>query len=225
MSSPLKNTGRILIILGILFIPAISYYLLSRGENQFKRLPIMGPRELPEPGSMDTVFHQVGEFTLLAHDSSAFSTSDLDDHITVMNFFFATCRTICPSMNSEMQKVQAKFSATDNIQLVSVTVDPEHDTVSALNHYAGSYDAIPGKWLFLTGDKKVIYDLARYGCYVTAMPGDGGPDDFIHSEKLILLDKQRRIRGYYNGTDPKDTERLIDEIKVLQWEYDESKPE
>lgn len=225
MSSPIKNAGRILIILGILFIPAISYYLLSRGENQFLRLPVMGPRELPESGSTDTVFHKIGDFSLLGRDSSVFTARDLDGRISVVNFFFATCRTICPSMNTQMKRVQAKFSATENIQLVSVTVDPENDTVEALEQYADSYEAAPGKWYFLTGEKKVIYDLARFGFYVTAMPGDGGPDDFIHSEKLILLDKERRIRGYYDGTDQKETERLIDEIKVLQWEYNESRPE
>ncbi len=134
MSVAVKNLGKILIILGILFVPAISYYLLSRGENQFRKLPVMGPRELPETGSTDTIFHQVGEFRLQTQNSEEFSSTDLDDNITIVNFFFATCQTICPSMNSQMQKVQAKFSGIENIQLVSVTVDPEHDTVEAVSY-------------------------------------------------------------------------------------------
>jgi protein SCO1/2 len=122
-------------------------------------------------------------------------------------------------MTMQMKRVQEKFKADPDIALWSFTVDPQKDTVEAMKAYAQKHEAITGKWQFLTGDKKVIYDLARYGFFLTALEGDGGPDDFIHSEKLVLLDKDRRIRGYYDGTDYEDINKLMDEILVLKWEY------
>ena len=146
------------------------------------------------------------------------SFEELNGNIYVVDFFFATCQTICPDMSSQMKRVQEKFKDDPGILLLSFTVNPSKDSVAALKRYATLYDAFPGKWYFLTGDKKPIYDLARYGFFVTTMEGDGGPNDFIHSEKLILLDSDLRIRGYYNGTDYEDVNRLMEEILVLNWE-------
>lgn len=217
MSNP-RLSGKALIILGILFIPAISYFLLSRGDNQFQHLEIFGPRELPPSGTTDTTFHTVMDFSLIDQDSMPVSFEKLNADIYIANFFFATCKTICPNMSKQMKRVQENLPDNYPVKILSFTVDPVHDTVAALNAYAQLYEADNTIWHFITGDKKQIYDLARYGFYLTAMEGDGGPDDFIHSEKFILLDRERRIRGYYDGTDPEDVKRLLDEVLVLQWE-------
>ena len=121
-----------------------------------------------------------------------------------------------------MKRIQEATKDNDLIALVSHTVNPEKDTVSVLRDYAKEYGAISGKWYLLTGDKKQIYDLARNSYFVAAVPVNpeksGGPDDFIHSEQLILVDKHKHIRGFYDGTDYEDVNRLLDEIKVLEWE-------
>jgi len=219
-----RSLKHILIISGILLIPSISYLILSSGKNQFERLSIYGPRELPESGSTDTIFHQVDNFKLYTQDSSQYIFNEHNADIIVANFFFATCQTICPKMSSQMERIQANYKDDNRIELLSFSVDPSKDTLEALRIYADLYNAIPEKWYFLTGDKKTIYDIARYGFYLTVMEGDGGSDDFIHSEKIVLLDKHRRIRGYYDGTNYEDVGKLIDEIVVLKWEYENYDP-
>ncbi len=215
---------RILVVVTILLVPSIAYLIISRGENHYQKLQIFGPREPDASNPSDTIFHSIAPFELPAHNGSVFSDKDLQGKIYVADFFFATCPTICPKMAMQMKRVQEAFKKDTSIMLVSHSVNPDQDTVEALAVYADEYGAIPGKWFFLTGDKKQIYDLARHSYFVTAMPGDGGPDDFIHSEKLILVDPDKRIRGYYDGTDYEDVNLLIDEIKVLQWEYGLNKP-
>ncbi len=127
-------------------------------------------------------------------------------------------------MSMQMKRIQEAYKDDSEITLVSYTINPEKDTVQVLADYAKEYGAIPGKWFLLTGDKKQIYDLARQSYFVAAVPVDpkisGGPDDFIHSEQLILVDKEKHIRGFYDGTDYEDVNLLIDEIKVLKWEYE-----
>jgi protein SCO1 len=220
MNGP-RSLRLFLVVLGVMFFPAVAFYILSRGENQFRPLPIMGPRELPSDLSNDTIFHTVNDFLLLSQDSMPTSFNSIAGNIYVVNFFFTTCTTICTDMTGQMKRVQEKFKDDPEIKLLSFTVDPLNDHVDVLQRYASQIDAMPGKWYFITGDKKEIYDLARYGLFVTAMEGDGGPDDFIHSDKLILLDSQRRIRGYYNGTDYEDVNKLLDEILVLKWEQEQ----
>lgn len=112
---------------------------------------------------------------------------------------------------------QANFNKND-LQLVSITVDPERDNASRLNAYAKNMD-IKGNWQLLTGEKKQIYKLARNSFKVVATDGDGGPDDFIHSELLVLIDKEKRIRGYYNGTLPDEVETLLKDMERLRREY------
>lgn len=213
------SVGKVIIVLAVLMLPSIAYLLLQSGENQYQKLRIYGPREAPEDSNADTVFHSVQSFNLIAHTGKPFSSSQLDGKIYVADFFFVTCQTICPKMTMQMKRVQEAFKNDTSVLLVSHTVNPANDTVEVLMGYASEYGADGEKWFFLTGDKKIIYDLARHSYFITALPGDGGSHDFIHSEKLILVDPDKRIRGYYDGTDIEDVNRLIEEIKVLQWEY------
>lgn len=222
MSLP-KPSYKTIILLAILIIPSIAYLVVSRGENNYQKLEIFGPKEPVTGKPGDTTFHSIAPFNLLSQDGVAFTEKNLDGKIYVADFFFATCKTICPKMSMQMKRVQEAYKDDPEILLVSHTVNPERDSVKALAAYAAEYGALAGKWFFLTGDKKELYDLARHSYFLAAMPGDGGPDDFIHSEKVVLVDKDKRIRGYYDGTDYESINLLIDEIKVLKFEMADDK--
>ena len=123
-------------------------------------------------------------------------------------------------MTTELLRVQESFSYTNGlVQILSHTVDPENDSVPVLKTYSNLIHADSKMWNFVTGDKKQLYDIARNGYLVNALEGDGGPDDFIHSELFVLVDKEKHIRGVYDGTNIKSVNDLLDDIKVLIAEY------
>ena len=207
---------------------------MQTGKNNFKPLEILGPRSLQSKsvnGNVvgDTLYHTISGFSLLNQDSIPVSDSIIKGKIHIANFFFTTCGTICPNMSNQMMRVQHAFEKDSDVVIVSYTVDPEHDSPAILKSYAKQHHAIANKWYFLTGDKKMIYNLARTSYYLVAGKGDGGPDDFIHSEMFTLVDKEGRIRGgndkkgnmlTYDGTNILDVNRLIEDIAVLKREYD-----
>ncbi len=221
------------ILFGLLAFPSLAYLYLQTGKNSFKPLEILGPIEIQTKTAdghpvNDTVYHTINGFSLLNQDSNIVSDSIFKGKIHIANFFFTTCGTICPKMSSEMMRVQHAIEKDTDIVILSYTVDPEHDTPSILKEYADKYKAIKNKWFFLTGDKKTIYELARNSYYLAVGPGDGGPEDFIHSEMFTLIDKDGRIRGgkdkkgnmlTYDGTNILDVNRLIEDIDVLKREY------
>jgi len=214
-----KSVSRIIIILSILIIPSIGYLIVSSGDNKFSRLEIFGPKDPSPENPKDTIYHTIAPFELDAHDGSKFSSKQLDGKIYVADFFFATCQSICPKMSMQLKRVQEVYKDDPEIMLVSHTVNPAQDSVAALAAYAKEYGAIPGKWYFLTGDKSQIYNLALKSYFIAASETIGGPEAFVHSEKLILIDKDKRIRGFYDGTDYESVNLLIDEIVVLKYEY------
>lgn len=212
---------KVLLLLAILIIPGAAYLILQTGKNSYSKLEIFGPKE-PVPGSgavPDTIYHTISDFSFISQDSSIVTQETVKNKIYIADFFFTTCKSICPKMTNHLMRVQNAFSDDPEIVIISHTVDPERDTPPVLAAYASKHKAIEGKWYFVTGDKKQLYDVARNSYYITAMPGDGTGDDFIHSEKIVLVDKDKRIRGFYDGTDYYDITRLIEEVKVLKWEY------
>jgi len=214
----LPNLKRILTILGILFLPCIFYLVLIQGENHFKKLEIYGPKEALANG--DTIYHTIPAFSFVNQEGKAVSNSDLDGKIYVANFFFATCPTICPKMNYNMKGLTEKFGKDDRVQFISFTVDPDQDSVAALAAYAKEMGVDNNKWWFLTGNKDSIYTLAKDGFLVSAAGGKTAAD-FFHSQNLLLIDKEKRIRGIYDGLDERDVKKLNDEIEVLEFEYKE----
>jgi protein SCO1/2 len=221
------------ILFGLLAIPSIAYLYLQTGKNNFKSLEILGPVDIQSKtvdGNQinDTVYHTISGFSLLDQDSSQVTEKIFKGKIHIASFFFTTCGTICPKMSNQMMRVQHAFEKDTNVVIVSYTVDPEHDTPSVLKEYALKHMAIQNKWFLLTGDKKTIYDLARNSYLLNAGQGDGGPDDFIHSEMFVLVDKEGRIRGgkdkkgnilTYDGTNILDVNRLLEDVNVLNLEY------
>jgi protein SCO1 len=221
------------ILFGLLVIPSIAYIYLQTGKNSFKPLEVLGPIEIKSKtvdGRQvnDTVYHTISGFSLFNQDSVVVTESIFKNKIHIANFIFTTCGTICPKMSNEMMRVQHAFEKDTDVVIVSYTVDPEHDTPSVLKEYALNHKAITNKWFFLTGDKKTIYNLARNSYYLVAGEGDGGQEDFIHSEMFTLIDKQGRIRGgkdkkgvllTYDGTNILDVNRLIEDVNMLKLEY------
>ncbi len=213
---------KILLLLAILVIPGIAYLIIQTGENNYSRLEIFGPKEpvAAKSGSTpDTIYHTIADFSFISQDSSLITQETVKGKIYIADFFFTTCKSICPKMTNHLMRVQHEFADDTEVVLLSHTVDPESDTPPVLADYAKKHNVVKGKWFFVTGDKKQLYDIARNSYYITAMPGDGTGDDFIHSEKIVLIDKDRRIRGFYDGTDYLEMTRLIEEVKLLKWEY------
>ena len=209
-----------IILFVVLIVPVIGYLLLKTGTNHYIALPIYGERYAEEKvidgeTVVDTVYHTIGDFEFVNQNDDTIRSKDLEGKIKVVDFFFVSCQTICPKMSTQMKRVQDKVKTIDEIVILSHTVNPEDDSVSVLKQYATEYGAIDNKWHFLTGDKKEIYEIARKGYLVNALEGDGGPDDFIHTELFLLIDDKNRIRGMYDGTSKEAVDTLIDEIKVL----------
>lgn len=170
-------------------------------------------------GNRLPVYWSVPDFQLIADDGKPFSSERLKGKVWVAEFFFASCAGICPIMNQNMMEVQKAFADNPDVLIVSITVDPKNDTPEVLREYRRNFDAIEGKWFFLTGDKKAIYQLARHGFKLAAeeVPPkeEGGPTDFIHSDRFVLVDRQGRIRGFYNGTEKSEVRKLIADIRKL----------
>jgi len=167
--------------------------------------------------------HSIPAFSFTNQEGKIITEKDLSNKIYVTDFFFTTCQSICPVMSVNMQKMNKLFQDKPEVVFLSHTVDPETDSVPQLLEYARQHNADPNKWHFLTGDKKALYDMARHGYLVTATEGNGGPDDFIHTQNFVLVDKQKRIRGYYDGTDSLEVNKMVNDVKLLLAEYNYQK--
>lgn len=210
---------KLLILFLLLSFPSIFYVILTTGKHDFIHLPFYGEKELAANGK-DTLYHAIPSFQFINQDGDSITDKTYDGKIYVVDYFFSTCKSICPKMASELIRVQKKFSYTNGlVQILSHTVNPENDSVPVLKAYANMVHADAKMWNFVTGDKKKLYDIARNGYLLNALEGDGGADDFIHSELFILIDKEKHIRGIYDGTKLKEVSNLIDDIKVLIAEY------
>ena len=156
----------------------------------------------------DTTFHTVGELSAINQFGDKVSLNkDLPNRILLVDFFFTNCPSICPQLTRNMKLLQKAYRRTpmsENdtiVQFISITVNPERDSFPALHDYAKRFGVDMDHWWFITGDKKELYNYARHELHVVAPEGDGGADDFIHTEQMVLIDRDRHIRGYYNGLD------------------------
>ena len=164
-------------------------------------------------------YHRIADFSLTNQNGETITQKNYQDKIYVADFFFTTCQTICPIMTKNMVAVQTAFIADNEVKILSHTVTPDIDTVAQLKRYAIEKGVNTSKWNLVTGDKKQIYELARKSYLAVKDDGNGGPFDMIHTENFMLIDKERQIRGFYDGTDMKEIERLIDDIKTLKASY------
>ena len=189
-----------------------------------KKLPVFQPAMVNYELVDSTIqhvkkFHRIADFELINQNGKTVTQENFNGKIYVADFFFTTCPTICISMTDNLLKVQKEIQNNPNILLISHSVTPKIDSVSQLKKYAVEKGVNDKKWHLVTGDKKEIYKLARKSYLAVKDEGDGGPFDMIHTENFILVDPDKRIRGFYDGTDSKEIKRLLLDIKILNSEY------
>jgi protein SCO1/2 len=214
-------TKKIIILVLILALPGFLYYLLTaEGKNRYKPLPFYGPKQLAKTSLKvngknipDTVYHTLPDFSLYDQDGHKVSAKTFNNKIFVASFFYIHCPTVCNTVNNNIKALLADYTKNKMVYFVSITVDPQRDQLDAIKKYSKQFNPPGIKWLFLTGDTSVIYPLARKGFLVDALKT--GDDSFVYSDKLILVDQDKHIRGYYSGTSSDEITRLDDEIKVL----------
>jgi len=189
-----------------------------------KKLPIYQPAMVNFELVDSTIqhqkkYHRISDFSLTNQNGKTVTQNDFKGKIYVADFFFTTCPTICIAMTDNLIKVQEKIKNNPNVMLLSHSVTPKMDSVAQLKKYALEKGVIDNKWHLVTGDKKVIYELARKSYLAVKEDGDGGPFDMIHTENFILVDPESRIRGFYDGTDLNEIDRLLEELDWLMEEY------
>jgi protein SCO1/2 len=161
----------------------------------------------------------VPDFSLTERSGQAFGLNDLRGKVWIADFIFTNCAGTCPIMTTAMTEIQrmALAEKLDDVRLISVTVDPERDTPEVLQRFADGYGALAGRWYFLTGDGAAIQQLANKGFLLSAAASTGGSaeEPIIHSNRFVLVDRQGRIRGYYDGTDEESVKHLLKDLKTL----------
>jgi protein SCO1/2 len=216
-------------ILGIAaaFVLPLSLYFITRALSKDK---IPRPPHYVEDsvdstmvdGKMqyDTIFHQVNDLVLTNQLGDRVSLNkDLKGKILVVDFMFTDCPTICPKLTGNMTMLQRAFKKNDTgVHLISITVNPEADSFPRLRAYADKFGVNHDRWWFLTGDRKDIYNFARKELRVSMEEGTGGMDDFIHTEKIVVIDEERYIRGYFNGLDTAELKRCADAVVLVTME-------
>ena len=210
---------------GVFFgIAARVLYLFYNALKSIKVLPVYQPAMVNYELVDSTLqhikkFHQIAPFRLTNQNGKIITQRDYQDKIYVADFFFTTCPTICPKMTENMALIQARILDDSQVKLLSFSVTPQIDSVAQLKRYAIEKEVNDQKWNLVTGDKKEIYTLARKSFLAVKEDGDGGPFDMIHTENFILVDPEKRIRGFYDGTDIKAMEELLQDITTLKQEY------
>jgi protein SCO1/2 len=192
-------------------------FLSGCSKKEEHKLPILGSREVE---GNDTVYHTIAPFRFVDQDSSIVTNETFKDKIYVADFFFTSCRTICPIMKTQMVRVYDSIQNDNDVLLLSHTIDPKYDTVALLHDFAERLGVKSNKWHFVTGSQDSIYKIAQTSYFATALEDKTEPDGFIHNGAFLLIDKERRIRGKYDGTKEDDVNRLLEDIKKLRKEYE-----
>lgn len=218
-----KYTNILLIVLGGVLV-FLGVVFLNKKNKPLRELEYFGNRQedsvLVDGKYKTTVsYHKIKDFAFYNQLGNTITLKDLENKIVVVDYFFTTCKSICPVMTSQMYRVYEHYKPDNTILFLSHTVDPETDSVSVMSEYAKQKNIDASKWHLLTGDKKELYKIARESYYLDAEQGDGGPDDFIHTPNFALIDKEKHIRGFYDGTDSTDVNRLIKDIEILSASY------
>lgn len=164
-------------------------------------------------------YHTIANFKLINQNGDTITQNNYKDKIYIADFFFTTCPSICPIMTGNMVKIQEQIINDNDVMLLSHSVTPAIDSVAQLKKYALEKGVIDSKWNLVTGNKKHIYELARKSYLAVKEDGNGGEYDMIHTENFILVDKDRRIRGFYDGTDTEEMEKLLSDLKLLKASY------
>lgn len=198
---------------GVVLFSGVTF-LMSCGTDQ-KPLPILGYRNFVDG---DTVYHSIAPFQFVDQDSALITKETVHGKVYVADFFFTSCRTICPIMKTQLLRVYEVTKSMDDVTILSHTIDPEYDTVGLLKDFATRLGVETSKWHFVTGQKDSIYKIAQTSYFATAMEDKTEPDGFIHSGAFLLIDRKGHIRGKYDGTKEIEVNQLIADIKRLRRE-------
>lgn len=193
----------------IVLIILLSFFFSCNHKQE--KLPFLGN---PIVNQKDTLYPMIKDFSFINQDSSIVTNKTFENKIYVADFIFLSCPTICPKMHTELTSVYNSYKSNPNILFLSHTIDPEHDTVERLKAYTKS-NKISNKWHFVTGNKDSIYNIATKSYFATAYKDSKEPGGYVHSGGFLLIDKNRHIRGVYDGTNTEETNRLIRDIKIL----------
>jgi protein SCO1/2 len=187
--------------------------LLAFSCSQEKKLPFLGPKKMNATG--DTVYHQIPSFHFLNQDSVIVSEKDVEGKVYVADFFFTTCPTICPKMKTQMLRIYERYKDRDEVRIISHSIDPDFDTPNVLKDYATRLQVKAPKWNLLTGDKAAIYQLGQKSYMVSAQEDPNEAGGFVHSGAFILVDKNRHVRGIYDGTVEAEVNHLLEDMEIL----------
>ena len=217
-----KRYGPIIFIMSLFSIIVITtfYFVLQPKVS----LPIYSPSMVSEELVEEDIryikkYHKINDFLLTNQNGELISQEFYQNKIYIADFFFTTCPDICPIMTENMGYLQNELKDQVDVMLVSFSVTPQVDTVDVLRAYADSRGVDDSKWNLFTGNKKDIYELARKSFLVAKNDGDGGRYDMIHTENFVLIDKESRIRGFYDGTNKEEIKKLLIDIKILNNSY------
>ncbi len=208
----------------LLLISAVIVYLFYNALQPEEKLPVYQPSMVSQELVDSTLhfkkkYHTIEDFQLTNQNGQIVTQENYADKIYVADFFFTTCPTICPIMTKNMAQIQNSILDKSDVLLLSHSVTPQIDSVAQLKKYAIEKGVLDHKWNLVTGDKKQIYELARKSYLAVKTDGDGGPYDMIHTENFILVDKERRIRGFYDGTNSEEIEKLLSDLQILRSSY------
>jgi len=207
----------------ILIFSAAAVYMFYVILKPIEVLPIYQPAEVNEKLVDSSIihvakYHKISDFKLTNQNGKEITQADYNDKIYVADFFFTTCQDICPIMTKNMYKLQEELKNDNDILFLSHTVIPEVDTVQQLKKYSIENKVDDSKWNLVTGDKKQIYDLARKS-YLAVEDAEYGEFDMIHTENFMLIDKESQIRGFYDGTNDLEIDKLLKDIEILKQSY------
>lgn len=221
MRSIFKEYKIFFIVFSVLSVIIVT--LIYNTLNVYQPLPIYQPASVSAELVDSTLqykkkYHKIANFALVNQNGKTITQADYKNKIYVADFFFTTCQTICPIMTNHMVEIQKEILNDNEVMLLSHSVTPEIDTVAQLKRYALKKGVNDKKWNLVTGDKKEIYDLARKSYLAVKDAEYGGPFDMVHTENFMLIDKKRQIRGFYDGTNKDDIDRLLSDIAILKQE-------
>lgn len=205
----------------ILYFCVLCLVMLTTACGQpEKKLPILGERkavvkQVNGKPITDTLYHTIADFRFINQDSNLVTARTFEGKVYVADFFFTSCPTICPKMRTQMLKVFEKYKADGDVLLLSHTINPAHDSVPVLKEYAESIQVSSDKWHFVTGEKQKIYEIGQNSYRVKTIKEDTNLGGFMHSGAFILVDRQRRIRGVYDGTAANEVDKLIEDMEIL----------
>lgn len=224
------NKKAILALLLAALVPVISYLLVKFYSDRTVQMPLryfydsVAVNEKNGKITYDTVWHHVKNISFTNQLGQPVSLYDIKGKVIVMDFFFSRCPTFCPGMARAMKKLQDSFKKNDTsfVQFISVSIDPEHDSVSQLRKFADKFNVNPDNWWLVTGDKKEIYDFALQE--MKASVADAEVDTgFIHTQNFFLLDREKIVRGWYNAFDSAAQQKLVRDIPLLMLEKERKK--